>query len=165
MAVKIAVIIGLCLLFWLICFLNTGNDKKNMLGFRSYPKEVQEIVKNYSTLGKIAPKKVSLVRVFMSNLILFTIIFVVVGFALKYTVGFDDFKDAFIYFLILGETLNLFDLVVIDLIWWRNNPRIRFSCATDKKLYQNPSVHVESFIRAIFMYLIIAILVSLILNL
>lgn len=165
MAVKIAVIIGLCLLFWLICFLNTGNDKKNMLGFRSYPKEVQEIVKNDSTLGKIAPKKVSLVRVFMSNLILFTIIFVVVGFALKYTVGFDDFKDAFIYFLILGETLNLFDLVVIDLIWWRNNPGIRFSCATDKKLYQNPSVHVESFIRAIFMYLIIAILVSLILNL
>lgn len=41
MLVKIAVIVGLCLLFWLICFLNTGNDTKNMLGFRSYPKEVQ----------------------------------------------------------------------------------------------------------------------------
>lgn len=57
MVIKIAVIVGLCLLFWLICFLNTGNDKKNMLGFRSYPKEVQEIVKNDPTLGKIAPKK------------------------------------------------------------------------------------------------------------
>ncbi len=164
MVVKISVIVGLCLLFWLICFLNTGNDEKNMLGFRSYPKAVQEAVKNDSTLSEFAPKKVSLIQVFVSNLVLFIIIFVVVGFALKYTVGFHGFKDAFVYFLILGETLNLFDLVVIDLIWWRNTPRIRFSCAPDKKLYQNPSVHIESFIRAIFMYLIIALVVAFFLN-
>ena len=74
MVVKISVIVGLCLLFWLICFLNTGNDKKNMLGFRSYPKAVQEAVKNDSTLSEFAPKKASLIRVFMSNLILFTVI-------------------------------------------------------------------------------------------
>lgn len=164
MAVKISVIVGLCLLFWLICFLNTGNDKKNILGFRSYPKAVQEAVKNDSTLNEFAPKKVSLIQVFVSNLVLFTIIFIAVGFALKYTVGFHGFKDAFVYFLILGETLNLFDLVVIDLLWWRNTPRIRFSCAMDKKLYQNPSVHIESFIRAIFMYLIIALVVAFLLN-
>lgn len=103
MGVKIAVIIGLCLLFWLICFLNTGNDKKNMLGFRSYPKEVQDIVKNNPELGKTAPKKVSLVRIFMSNLILFTVIFVVVGFALKCTVGFDDFKKRIYLFFDFGR--------------------------------------------------------------
>lgn len=164
MAVKISVIVGLCLLFWLICFLNTGNDKKNMLGFRSCPKAVQEAVKNDSALNEFAPKKVSLIQVFVSNLVLFTIIFIAVGFALKYTVGFHGFKDAFVYFLILGETLNLFDLVVIDLLWWRNTPRIRFSCAPDKKLYQNPSVHIESFIRAIFMYLMIALVVAFLLN-
>ena len=35
--------IGLCLLLWLICYLSTGNDLKNMFGYRSYPKEVQDI--------------------------------------------------------------------------------------------------------------------------
>ncbi len=164
MIVKFTIGIFLCLIFWLTCFLNTGNDKKNMLGFRSYPKEVQELLRKDDVLSKSIPKQASLIKTFFSNLILFTALFCVVGFALKFTVGFDSFKDSFVYFLILGESLNLFDLIVIDLLWWRNTPRIRFSCVPDKKLYQNPSVHIESFIRALFMYLLVALVVSLIIS-
>ena len=43
MIVKILVVIGFCFLFWLICYANPGSDEKNMRGFRSYPKEVQEL--------------------------------------------------------------------------------------------------------------------------
>lgn len=161
---KIGLTIGLCLLFWGICYLNTGNDGKNMIGFRSYPSEVQELVRKDPVLGKLAPKEINMVKVLISNLILFTVIFLIVGLIIKFTVGFNGFMDAFIYFLILGETLNLFDLVVIDLLWWRNTERIRFSCARDKKLYQNPSVHIASFSRAIVMYLMIALLVAAILT-
>lgn len=161
---KITFIVGLCLLFWGICYLNTGNDQKNMIGFRSYPKEVQELVKKDPVLGKKAPKEINMFKILVSNFILFTVIFLIVGLIIKYTVGFSDFMDAFVYFLVLGETLNLFDLIVIDLLWWRNTERIRFSCVPDKALYQNPSVHIASFIRAIVMYFVIALLVAAILN-
>ncbi len=161
---KIGFIVGLCFLFWVICYLNTGNDQKNMIGFRSYPSEVQELVRKDPVLGKLAPKEINMVKVLISNFILFTVIFLIVGLIIKFTVGFNGFMDAFIYFLVLGETLNLFDLVVIDLLWWRNTERIRFSCVRNKKLYQNPSVHIESFSRAIVMYLMIALLVAVILT-
>lgn len=161
---KIGFIVGLCFLFWVICYLNTGNDQKNMIGFRSYPSEVQELVRKDPVLGKLAPKEINMVKVLISNFILFTVIFLIVGLIIKFTVGFNGFMDAFIYFLVLGETLNLFDLVVIDLLWWRNTERIRFSCVRNKKLYQNPSVHIESFSRAIVMYLMIALLVAAILT-
>ncbi len=161
---KIGFIVGLCFLFWVICYLNTGNDQKNMIGFRSYPNEVQELVRKDPVLGKLAPKEINMVKVLITNFILFTVIFLIVGLIIKFTVGFNGFMDAFIYFLVLGETLNLFDLVVIDLLWWRNTERIRFSCVRDKKLYQNPSVHIASFSRAIVMYLMIALLVTAILT-
>lgn len=54
-----------------------------------------------------------------------------------------------INFLILGEGLNLFDLIVIDLLWWRNSKRIRFSCVPQIEMYKNPRKHIESFFRGI----------------
>lgn len=36
----------LCILFWGICYLNTGSDDKNIKSYASYPDEVQEMVKN-----------------------------------------------------------------------------------------------------------------------
>ena len=79
---------------------------------------MQEAVRKDPLLGKMAPDRIDLGKVLLENILLFAVIFFVVGIILKYTTGFINFYDAFIYFLILGETINLFDLVVIDLIWW-----------------------------------------------
>ncbi len=160
MVAKICVVVGMCLLWWLMCYLNTGNDKKNMLSFRSYPPEVQAMVREDPVLGASAPAEASLVKIFASNLLLFTVVFLILGVILKYTVGFSGFWDAFLYVLLLGEVLNLFDLLVIDLLWWRNTPRIRFSCVEDKALYQNPKMHVGSFVRGVPMYLVVALIVA-----
>ncbi len=153
---KIGFIIGSCLALWLICYLNTGSDEKNMRGFRSYPKEVQKLVRRDAVLGKSAPLEINSVKVLACNFVLFTAIFLIIGLVIKHTVGFDGFANAFLYFLIMGEVLNLFDLVVIDLLWWRNSPRIRFSCAQDKELYQDPSTHIASFLRGAVMYIVVA---------
>ena len=165
MILRVFIIVFLCLLFWFICYLNTGSDKKNMLGYRSYPKAAQDLVKKDEVLCKMVPGEINLVKVFISNLILFTVIFLIVGLIIKFTSGFNGFWDAFVYFLLLGEIMNLFDLVVIDLLWWRNTSRIRFSCVSDKALYQDPSVHLASFYRGAIMYLLVALLVSCIISL
>ncbi len=161
--IRIFFIVFLCLLFWLICYLNTGNDKKNMLSFRSYPKAVQDLVRKDEILSKMIPKQANLSKVFISNLLMFTIIFLIVGLIIKHTSGFKSFMDTFIYFLLLGEIMNVFDLFIVDLLWWRNSPRIRFSCVSDKSLYLDYTYHLASFKRAVLMYLLTAFIVSVIL--
>ena len=136
-------------LFFLMCYLGTGSDEKNLGGFRSYPDEVQKRVYQDEVLGKLAPKKTSVPITLLSNVIMFTVVFSVLGISLKEVLSLGEFETTFLYFLILGEGLNLFDLVVIDLLWWRNASRIRFSCVPEKEMYQNPKKHIDSFIRGI----------------
>ena len=142
-------------LYWGICFLCTGTDKKNLAGLRSYPDAVQSIVRE--RLGD-APKEKSIPSILIGNLVLFTVVFSALGLAFKSVLAFEDYLSAFWYFLILGEGLGLFDLLVIDLLWWRNTKRIRFSFLPDKEIYQNPSKHIGSFVRGIPLFAAIAAL-------
>lgn len=45
------------LLYWFICFLCTGTDKKNLAGLRSYPDEVQARVRREPQLAGSIPKR------------------------------------------------------------------------------------------------------------
>ena len=146
---KIIVAIAFYFLYWGVCFLATGTDKKNFMGLRSYPEEVQNRVRSDPQLGKAVPKEKSRAAVFLSNLLLFTVAFSVLGLALKSVLNLDGYLSAFWYFLAFGEGLGLFDFLVIDLLWWRNTKRIRFSFLPEKKYYQNPKKHIESFWRGI----------------
>ena len=155
---QIVVGIVLYLLFWGTCYMATGTDKKNIGGFRTYPDEVQNRVYQDETLGKLAPKKLSVPITIISNILLFTVVFAVIGLVGRNALGLQDFKTAAWYFFWLGEGLNLFDLVVIDLWWWRKSKRIRFSCVPEKDAYQNPKKHVDSFMRGIPMFAVVAVL-------
>ncbi len=155
---RIFVAVVLYLLYWGMCFLGTGGDQKNLRSLRSYPKKVQERVRAEKSLaGKVpAPKPVA--AVLLSNLVLFTVVFSLLGIALKHVLALDSYLSAFLYFLFLGEGLGLFDLVVIDLCWWRNTPRIRFSFLPEKEAYQDPALHVDSFLRGIPLFALAAAL-------
>ena len=159
---KIIVAIAFYFLYWGVCFLGTGTDKKNLIGLRSYPEEVQNRVRSSPQLGKVAPKGKSIAVVLLSNLLLFTVVFSALGLALKSVLNLDGYLSAFCYFLAFGEGLGLFDLLVIDLLWWRNTKRIRFSFLPEKKYYQNPKKHIESFWRGIPLFAAVAALSALI---
>ncbi len=149
-------------LYWGICYLCTGGDKKNLMGLRSYPENVQKIVRE-----KIsdAPKAKSILNILISNILLFTVVFSIMGLLFKNIYNFNSYLSAFIYFLLLGEGLGLFDLLIIDLLWWRNTKRIRFSFIEDKQYYQDPKMHIDSFIRGIPMFIVVAALSALITSL
>ena len=144
------------LMYWGICFVCTGTDKKNLAGLRSYPDEVQAAVRE--RLGNKVPVAKSVPSVLTGNLLLFTVVFSIVGIALRGLLSFDGYFSAFWYFLLLGEGLGLFDLVVIDLLWWRNTQRIRFSFLPNKAAYQDPSKHIGSFVRGIPLFAVVAAL-------
>ena len=111
-------------------------------------------------LGKAVPKAKSIAVILLSNLLLFTVLFSVLGLALKSVLNFDGYLSAFWYFLALGEGLGVFDLLVIDLLWWRNTKRIRFSFLPEKKYYRNPKKHIGSFLRGIPLFAAVAALTA-----
>lgn len=135
MIVKITTAFLFYLFYWFCCFLGTGADKKNLVGLRSYPDNVQQAVRAHKDFGKTAPKEKSIISILLGNLLLFTVIFSVLSAALKGFLGLNDFWSAFWFFLALGEGLGLFDLLIIDLLWWRNTKRIRFSFMPEKRHY------------------------------
>ena len=140
--------VGLCLFFFILCFLGTGTDDKNLKSFSSYPDEVQTLIRNnedYRAKVKTTNKCVA----FLQNFLIFLVILFILGIAIRK----PNFLHNFICLSIIGQGLNLFDLLVIDLIWWRRTKRIRFTKIPEKDLY-----HIESFTRAFVMYLLIAVI-------
>ena len=143
----------LCAVFLGVCFLSTGTDEKNLRNYRSYPDEVQMRIKEIEEYqGKY--KETGGFTAWIANFLLFTLLFLLLGIGIRQT----NFMDNFIRLLILGETLNVFDLIVIDLLWWRNTKRIRLLKIPQKELYQNPKKHIEAFLRAMVLYIFVAVL-------
>lgn len=158
MLAKILISAVFYLLYWFCCFLCTGTDRKNLAGLRSYPDPVQQAVREHPVLGKAAPQQKSMLSILLGNLLLFTVVFSALGLALKKVLNLSDFGAAFGFFLALGEGLGVFDLVVIDLLWWRNAKRIRFSFLPEKAPYQDPGKHIGSFLRGIPLFAVTAAL-------
>ena len=96
-------------LYWFICFLFTGTDRKNLIGLRSYPDAVQEKVREKGLAKDM--KKPSIPSILISNTLLFTVIFSVIGLIFRKALALESYLDAFLYFLVLGEGLGLFDLI------------------------------------------------------
>lgn len=143
----------LCVVFFGVCFLSTGTDEKNLRNYISYPDEVQERIKETKEyLGKY--KETGIFDVWMVDFLIFSVLFLLLGSIIRQT----KFMHNFISLLIVGEILNVFDLIVIDLLWWRNTKRIRLSKIPQKELYQNPKKHIEAFLRAMVLYFFVAVL-------
>ena len=146
-------IVVLCSVLFALCFLGTGTDEKNLKYFSSYPDEVQLRLKEMEEYrGKW--KESNFFVAFIANFVVFALLFLIFG----RFISRDIFLENVVSLLILGEVLNVFDLVVIDLFWWRNTKRIRFSKIPEKALYQNPKKHVDAFVRGLVMYALVAIL-------
>lgn len=147
---KYITILVFCFFYWGMCVLGTGGDRKNLLGLRSYPEDVQRIVRQRPELSPYLPKEKSLPAILLSNLLLFIVVFSVLGRVFKTVLGLTSYRAAFFYFPRAGRRTRPFlSLVVIDLLWWRNTKRIRFSFLPEKAPYQDPQKHIGSFVRGI----------------
>ena len=147
-------LIGLCALFFLLCYLGTGGDKKNIKSYASYPDEIQRLVRNNEELAPYI-RESSPAMAFLSNVLLFGVVFLLLGWPIRS----DSMWVNFGKLTILGQGLNLFDFLVIDLLWWRNSPRVRFS-GTDHlaEVYRDPAKHAASYFRGILAFAVVALL-------
>lgn len=145
-------IIFLCLAFWGLCWLGTGTDAKNSKRLSAYPDEIQKTVKKDPILG-LKVKTTSPVMAFCANVLVFLVVLFPFGFFLKEQGFYRNFRNV----LILGQVLNLFDFLVIDLLWWRHSKRVRFTGTKNKpEKYRDPKNHAISFCKGILAFLLVA---------
>lgn len=143
----------LCAILFILCILKTGTDAKNLQNYSSYPPAVQSRIRAIPEYQHQFKEQNSFLT-FTANFLLFLVILFVFGISIRQS----NFTHNFLSLLFLGQTLNAFDLIVIDLLWWRRTPRIRFSKLPQPALYQDPRKHVSAFIRAFIMYFAIALI-------
>lgn len=147
-------LIVLCALFFLMCYLGTGTDEKNIKSYSSYPDEIQELLLKDAKL-KLQIRVKSPAVTFFSNVLLFGVLFFLMGLPIRSNSALLNFSKL----TILGQGLNLFDFVVIDLLWWRNSPRIRFHGTEHMaEVYRNPNKHAAAYIRGVGAFLLVAVL-------
>ena len=73
--------------------------------------------------------------------------------------GQEYFAGNFLNTLLLGQALNLFDFLVIDLLWWRHTKRVRFSGTEEcPELYADPRKHFYAFLRGVLLFLAVALI-------
>ena len=141
--------------------LNIVNEEKKEKGLNNYAPLLPSIIRKDDDLKKIAPDDKSVLTLMISNLIINLILFGFFGVIFKKQLAFTGYMDAFIFFLIAGELVNLFDLLVIRMLWWPNAKRIRFSILPKKECYQDYKMHFNIFLMNIPVYLVVALLVAL----
>ena len=151
MLVLLAVLL-LCGLLSLVAYLGTGTDEKNLKSFGSYPVKVQErIRKNHALDGKYREPNMALSL--LGNFIVFTIVLFLLGLMVRT----ESYFINFLYLFFIGQIGNVFDLCVIDMLWWRNSRRVRVSGTEDMhKEYQDITPHLHSFYRGIAMFTVVA---------
>lgn len=111
----------LCIVFFLLCYLGTGTDEKNLKSYSSYPDQVQSCIKDIAEYqGRF--KEINKVVAFVSNFLLFLCLLFILGLFIRE----KNYWHNFLALNVIGQGLNLFDLLIIDLLWWRNTKRIRF---------------------------------------
>lgn len=143
----------LCAVLFILCIFKTGTDAKNLQNYNSYPDAAQSRIRAIPEYEHQF-KEQNPFLTFTANFLLFLAILFVFGIFIRQS----DFTHNFLSLLFLGQTLNAFDLIVIDLLWWRHTSRIRFSKLPQPALYQDPRKHISAFIRAFIMFCAIALI-------
>ena len=109
----------------------------------NYPPNIQERVKTPEEYkGRITTQK-NKAAVKCSACVLFVI---VISLILRYVNGYTTFIEAFGYGFLLWIILNLYDVIVLDILWFCHDPRFVFHGTEDMvKDYHDYGFHINGF--------------------
>lgn len=151
--------IVLCILFTLMVYIMS---RKPINTLYNYPPKIQERVKSLDEYKEMIPTKDNKIFAKVGASILFLIILCVV---LRYINGYTTFIKSFGYGFLLWSIVNLYDLIVLDIIWFCHDPYFVFKGTEDmQKEYHNYWFHTKGFIIGEGLALIICLISSLIIH-
>ena len=156
MAILIESVI-LCALFTLMVYIMSREPIKTLY---NYPPKIQERVRSLPEYQNLIPtqKNKLVAKIFAS--IIFLIILCIV---LRYINGYTTFMDSFKYGFLLWTIVNLYDALVLDIIWFCHDKHFIFKGTEDMiDEYHNYWFHIKGFFIGELLALIICTLAGVI---
>ena len=130
----------LCVLFTLMVYIISREPIKTLY---NYPPKIQERVQSLNEYKDKIPTQENKI----TTKILASIIFlVVICIVLRYINGYTTFAESFGYGFLLWTVVNLYDAIVLDIIWFCHDKHFVFKGTEDMvKEYHNYWFHIKGF--------------------
>ena len=147
----------LCLLFTLMVYIMSRNPLKTLY---NYPPKIQEKVKSLAEYKDRIPAQENKILAKICASLLFLLILCVL---LRYINGYTTFIESFGYGFLLWTIVNLYDVIVLDIIWFCHDKHFVFKGTEDMiEEYHNYWFHIKGFFIGELLALIICSLAALI---
>ena len=130
----------LCLIFTLMVWLMVRDPIKSLY---NYPPKIQERVRTLDEYRDRIPTQKNKLAAKLGASVLFV---VVLSLLLRYVNGYTTFLQAFGWGFLLWTAVNLWDAVVLDILWFCHDPRFVFKGTEDMVSdYHDYWFHIKGF--------------------
>lgn len=151
--------IVLCALFTIMVYVISREPIKTLY---NYPPKIQERVKSLDEYKEKIPSTENKIGAKIIASILFLIIICIV---LRYINGYTTFIESFKYGFLLWTIVNLYDAIVLDIIWFCHDKHFVFKGTEDMvEEYHNYWFHIKGFFIGEILALVICTLAGLIIQ-
>ena len=149
----------LCVLFTVMVYIMSRNPIKTLY---NYPPKIQERVKSLEEYkDKIPTQKNKITAKLFASVLIILILSVV----LRYINGYSSFAEGFGYGFLLWTIVNLYDVIVLDILWFCHDPYFVFKGTEDMiKDYHDYLFHIKGFFIGELLALIVCAVVGVILQ-
>ncbi len=130
----------LCFLFTLMVYFISREPIKTLY---NYPPKIQERVKSLKEYKDKIPTQKNKIAAKICASILFLLI---ISLILRYINGYTTFIEGFGYGFLIWTIVNLYDLIVLDILWFCHDPYFVFKGTEDMTSeYHNYLFHIKGF--------------------
>jgi len=151
--------IVLCVLFTIMVYIMSREPIKTLY---NYPPKIQERVKSLDEYkDKIPTQKNKIFAKSIASILIIAIISLI----LRYVNGYTTFIEGFGYGFLLWTVVNIYDAVVMDIIWFCHDPYFVFKGTEDMvEEYHNYWFHIKGSLIGEVLALVICAIVGLVIQ-
>ena len=151
--------IVLCVLFTIMVYIMS---RKPINTLYNYPPKIQERVKSLEEYKDKMPTQKN--KIFAKSLASILII-IIISLILRYVNGYTTFVEGFGYGFLLWTIVNIYDAVVMDIIWFCHDPYFVFKGTEDMvNEYHNYWFHIKGSLIGELLALVICAIVGLVIQ-
>jgi len=151
--------IALCVLFSLMVYVMSRNPIATLY---NYPPKIQERVKSIDEYkDKIPTTENKIVAKVLASII----IVIIVSLILRYINGYTTFIEGFGYGFLIWTIVNIYDALVIDIIWFCHSKEFVFKGTEDMvKEYHNYWFHIKESLKGEIIGALVCVIVGLVIH-
>ena len=151
--------IVLCVLFTIMVYIMSRDPIKTLY---NYPPKIQERVKSLDEYKDKIPTQKN--KIFAKSLASILII-IIISLILRYVNGYTTFIEGFGYGFLLWTIVNIYDAIVMDIIWFCHDPYFVFKGTEDMvDEYHNYWFHIKGSLIGEILALVICAIVGLVIQ-